>query len=353
MVTEEEMQQREEYFKEEIRRLRAHNEALEARIDANLVPEAAVPEDEEIDATILAPTPVSCEELKLIKQEVLKARQGIETLEGVVGGWFEVMKEELKDVNGKLKELNEKIENDRQYSRFNSAIIQGVKNLRLDLNDIDFIFYTAELLNSLFPPLGGKILPIHIDEAHPLKKRKGGTMLLIKFTNRWVKRGILNCQSDLEGSHIFISEHLSQYTQDLQSAAKELAGKQHVQVIKNVVHARYGGKELKIRCSKDIEVLKRSVESAPSQFVDLTNNANFVNASAPSSSAATFPNNLALGSGNSRNQQSGQSGPPASARGFAPRGRPSRIGRGGSRGRPYINFQNRQRSNNYNPNWRR
>ena len=87
-------------------------------------------------------------------------------------------------------------------------------------------FFIVKLINDLFPSLGGTVRPCHIDAAHPLKTVKNRTtkVVVVKFVNRWIKDSIINCQYDLQGTGLTVTEHLTQNTFDLISASKAVVG---------------------------------------------------------------------------------------------------------------------------------
>ena len=348
MVTVEELLEKEKEYKEEIALLKAQYKKINDRVDTKLktpvLPQVvdALPDDE----------------LREIKEDIADGKKRVAALENNVTGW-------VRDMSKTILTLSEMVEQGRQYSRFNGLLIHGFKNCPLNLNDIDFIFYIAQELNCMFPSLKGKILPIHIDEAHPLSKKKGGTKLvLIKFVNRWVKRSILSCEADLRGTGISLSEHLTDFTLKLISSAKALVGDENVWVFKNTVFAQSGGKELKIRNSDDLKKLRTESTNLTSQnnttisnttempqppptivsTIDLTNN----ETTAPA--ASTFPNNLPLGRAHGSQVCTLPHQTHAPSRGtYRARGRPSHNGRGGSRN---YNFYYPHHRNTYNPHWK-
>ena len=125
-----------------------------------------------------------------------------------------------------------------QYSRRNNAILRGLYNLP-NLTGHQFIRFIADYLNFLFPSLNGeKILPIHIDDAHPLK---GKGMVIIKFTNRWIKDRLFELQGDLQNTGISMEEQLTDFTKDILSSAQTEFGADNVSVHKTLVRAKVNG----------------------------------------------------------------------------------------------------------------
>ena len=155
MASVEELVEKEKLYKEEIALLKAQYKEMGERVDAKLNSSTTSPQAQ----VAILPD----EDLVKMKKDIAETEKRIDVLENNVTEWVE-------DIRKEVQTLSEKVEEDRQYSRFNSAILHGFKNCNLHLNDIDFIFYIANELNRMFPSLNGKILPAHIDEAHVVQR---------------------------------------------------------------------------------------------------------------------------------------------------------------------------------------
>ena len=179
----------------------------------------------------------------------------------------------LKDMDVKwstcLDYLSERILASDQYSRLNSALLHGYKNLP-NLTGLDFIIFIANEINCLFPSLRGRVLPIHIDDAHSLRTKQdrvGNKVVIIKFANRWVKYDIMRCASDLAFSPFSVTEHLTPYTLKLLSLAGELVGRQNVWTFKTIVYATYKNMKYAIKNFRDLKSLECIINSNNSRNI--------------------------------------------------------------------------------------
>ena len=161
-------------------------------------------------------------------------------------------------------ELRQNYEDILQYSMLNDALIHGFMRLP-NLQGPAFIFSITEKLNELFPSLPAPILPCHIDDAHPLPTRNKNSnsrkVVIIRFSNRWVKDVLMGCRWDLKGTGLRLTEHLTDYTRELQSKAAEIVGYYNATVIKTKVYAKHNGMNFKIKCQKDIDDLRTRVNT--------------------------------------------------------------------------------------------
>ena len=170
----------------------------------------------------------------------------------------------LKTMNDKwsscLEDLAERVMNIEQYSRKGNLILKGLLNMP-ELYGLDFIIYICDVINNLFPSLRGFVQPIHIDDAHPLSTKKGGSVVIVKFANRWIKHDILRCKYDLEGTHVNVTEHLTDHTLKLLTLTKELVGPDNAWTYKANIYAKYNGLKYKIKNYHDLESLNTIVHS--------------------------------------------------------------------------------------------
>lgn len=232
-----------------------------------------------------------------------------------------------------------------QYSRLNSLLLHGYKNLP-PYHGAQFIHFICHELNFLFPSLNGRILPMHIDDAHPLKTKRNGKsqVVIVKFVNRWIKDEIMKCKDDLFNTGLTLTEHLTANTLSLLSAAGKVVGPNNVWVFKTIVYAQSSGHISPIKCLADINKLNESViaNTPPVQEAtrdnEINSNDSFLtpitpnehryppNVNRPPQLVGVQPiTTLLRGASSSNNSYS-------SSRGYrqfnAPRGFPSRNGRG-------------------------
>ena len=183
--------------------------------------------------------------------------------------------------NSRLEKVIEDNEVEGQYDRLNNFLWGGWNHLP-PISGFPFICFIVSELNRRFPSLRGGITPRHIDDAHPLPKRRGSntTTVILKLANRGLKYEILECQDDLRGAGLYVTEHLTPFTLKLKSAACELVGADSVEVVKTIVQAEVNGRTFRIKRQGDIGKLRAYVESHPTYssepddaaFVDSTEN---------------------------------------------------------------------------------
>ena len=149
---------------------------------------------------LASPSP---DNLQLLNNESKVIRQGLADMEKRVCRW--------------VQDLSEQHQISEQYQKKNNIIIRGYRYNLPNMNNLDFIQATANELNNLFPSLNGQVLPIHIDDAHPLANKK---TVIVKFSNRWVKNEIMRCKGDLQNSCLYVTEHLTPHTLKLIDSAK-------------------------------------------------------------------------------------------------------------------------------------
>ena len=291
------------------------------------------------------------------------------------------VKKELKEVNNafskldkkwsaRYQKLSEEIQKDRQYSRLNNILIHGYKSLPF-LSDIDFIKATVLELNKLFPSFKGFINASHIDDAHPYATVKSSPkkVVIIKFANRWLKKEIIKRQNELLGTGLYVTEHLTPYTQELLASAKNLVGPTNAWVSNTIVTANYYGSQFHIRCAENLDELSSMINNNSNS----TSNHQSTNGNCPAPIAQHCPtpsvqpiqpvqtlpltesNAIPLGTNESQSSNNCEQNHPALFntllfqnknlvnKSSALRGRPSRNGRG----RGGYNYYYRGRTGNF------
>lgn len=205
--------------------------------------------DEEIairqsQSTNNVPT-LSIDPILLLKKELNAVTQGLTAVEQLCHSHF--------------LSLSEDKEIDRQYSRKNSILLHGYKDLP-KVNKHQFVLQTVDELNFLFPGFG--IHPFHIDDAHPLpsKRNHSNKLVVVKFKNRWLKRLIVERFEGrrLRRPGISVSQHLTDYTRQLEKLAVQVVGPQNVSVEDTIIHAHCSGRSFTIKYGSDISTLKQA-----------------------------------------------------------------------------------------------
>ena len=225
-----------------------------------------------------------------------------------------------------LDNLTDRVLQGEQYSRENNGLLNGYKSLP-NIHGFDFILFIVNELNCLFPSKRGRILPIHIDDAHPLKTTSKGKTVIIKFANRWVLHDILRCQNDLKGTPFTISEHLTSHTRKVMSLAGDLVGKDNVYNFKTKVYAIHASKHYMLRNFNDIKKFENLIYPAPPlppQTDDAEFNAHVAEVDVTNTQAPIFDYQGLYDSIQTDNMRTAT---PLRGRSLM-RGRPSRNGRG-------------------------
>ena len=303
MATAEELRVKEHMWQQQILLLQNKCKQLEDRVDKKLDAEENI-----------ADIPVTVEEsndLSDIKKEISATLKQVSDLNNNLSEWFQ--------------NANQEIEDGKQHSRKNNVIIKGLKNVP-NIYGFDFISYIAEEMNYMFPSLNGTILPCHIDDAHPMKTKRGGSVIIVRFVNRWMKDLIIKYKYDLP-HYLNVTEHLTDYTRNLLTSVQTIVGHENAWTYKTAVFARVKGRKRRIRNCKDIDSLSNYIKETSTPM--LHDNSEDVH---PDSA-----NNIVHTQEGHRHHTPtlpSHSTPPNRGR---PRGQPSRNGRGGlGRGRGII-----------------
>ena len=196
--------------------------------------------------------------ITLLHQDIQSVNDGFTKLGDKTTNLFNTLKNDIAD-------LKRVVEDNKQYSMLNNVLVHGFSSVP-NLYGIDFIYSIVEKLNELFPSLPGPILPCQIDDAHPLRTRNKNSkkVVIIRFSNRWMKDILMNCRRDLEGTGLMLTEHLTDFTQKLRSDTAEIIGAVNTSVYKTRVYARCNGSYTPIKCQKDLDKLQDFCTRFPS-----------------------------------------------------------------------------------------
>ena len=227
------------------------NKKLDAEIALRVEKEAPPCENEEV-----AKQPVEANEIQKLKQEneemrnlVNQALQGLKSI-------TEVVHSSSQFVN------NERVESIDQYLRRNSLLWRG---LEIPAKyGIDFIKHMVELINKLFPNLPEAVQLHHIDDAHPLKTSNEGTLVITKFSCRWIKNEIYKARATLKQTNISVFEQLTKNTQSLLQNVRSMVGKDTKVYTNNcVINFKYNQRKYYVKTFKDIEYVSRKIGRKP------------------------------------------------------------------------------------------
>ena len=214
MATAEELRIKEQLWQQEILFLQSKCKSLEDRVDQRIAHESQ--------------GGLESSDLREIKKDISDTTKNVGDLKLDLTKWFQT--------------INDEIEVAKQYSCQNNGILEGMENVP-NINGYAFICYIAQALTNLFPSLCtnyGPVLPIHIDAAHPLPSKRGRSVIIVKFVNRWMKELLVEHQDDLP-HHVRFSEHITHHTRELLSSAQDIVGKENAVIYKTAVFAKLKG----------------------------------------------------------------------------------------------------------------
>ena len=181
-------------------------------------------------------------EIQVMKAQIAEALQGLKSLT-----------EEVRS-SSELKN-KERVDELEQYLKRNSLLVKGL-NIPPNTYGIDFIKFIVTTLNTLFPDLEEAVKLHHIDDAHPLKTKNGGKVIIVKFSCRWLKNDIYKCRSKLRGTDVSITEHLTSNSVKLLESVKAVVGKDTKVYTNNcVINLKFNNKKYFIRTFNDVQFL--------------------------------------------------------------------------------------------------
>ena len=132
--------------------------------------------------------------------------------------------------NSSSGENAQKILSLAQYLRINSLLLHGLTNIPTNAYGLAFIKYVVATLNELFPDLEEKVTVRDIDAAHlyyRTKKQGPVKVIIVKFTNRWLKNEIYDSRASLKNTdfdYVSVTEQLTEETKFLKDTVKEIVG---------------------------------------------------------------------------------------------------------------------------------
>lgn len=260
-LREEKMKQKEDELNKEL--LHWKNRCLSVEEKVKEVTEKVEKMDE---VSSQAPVPnANTEDIKsiinLLHTDIQHVNEGFTGLQNKTSNLFTALKNDFSE----LKQL---VEEGKQYSQLNNILIHGFPSVP-NFYGIDFIYSIVDKMNELFPSLPGPILPCQIDDAHPLRTRNRSSkkVVIVRFSNRWMKDILMKCRHDLEGTGLMLTEHLTDFTQKLRSDTAKIVGAVNTSVHKTRVYAKCNGKFTPIKSQKDLDKLKEFCVKYPSLTV--------------------------------------------------------------------------------------
>lgn len=172
----------------------------------------------------------------------------------------EKLDKKVCEINADLFEVEDRMDGHDQYTRRNSLLIHGLKDVPRKCSEKKFVEYAARKVNELVPT-EFELSPFLIDTAHVLatkKRNNHSKVIIIKFKLRWMRNRIIE---DFENYFyqfnrgILISEHLCDQKKFLLKKCREVLGKNNVWTEQGVVYGLFNRKKHSIRSVKHLETL--------------------------------------------------------------------------------------------------
>lgn len=165
----------------------------------------------------------------------------------------------VEQLNIKLQEANEKIDNLEQYSRINNLRVFGCKEVPNEAPVDVFVDFCRTKLNLI-------IQPSDIDVAHRLRGKENGIRpMIVRFVTRTLKKKVFACKSKLKGSKIVLKEDLTPYSQSLLKKVSKVVPSNSAWTNDGKIFARTGNVIRHIRCDEDIIDLRSKSEMKSSE----------------------------------------------------------------------------------------
>ena len=158
-----------------------------------------------------------------------------------------------------VKSIREEIAGLRQYSRINSLLFHGVKDVPKNLHGYDFAYWVVDTINYLLGNhLTHKLNIWHLEYAHILPTRSKGpkSVFIVKFKSRFMKHDIYDNRAKLKGSGVSITEHLTPEKLNLLSQVRNAVGFTNVWTSQTKILANFEGEVMHINGEADLEKLK-------------------------------------------------------------------------------------------------
>lgn len=169
------------------------------------------------------------------------------------------MKNDWSNLDTSVKSMKRDISGLLQYSRINSLLIHGLKNIPPNLHGYNFAIYIVNAINQLL----GKHLayPVniwHLEYSHILPTFSGKkTVVLVKFKSRFMKHDIYDNRTKLKGTGISITEQLTPENRKLLNSTRDTVGFVNVWTSQTKILANLEGTIYHIKNQSDVDKLKQ------------------------------------------------------------------------------------------------
>ena len=159
--------------------------------------------------------------------------------------------EKAHDNEQRMKRWNLLIHSEDGFDDYPTKQVRG-KNVVV--KGTEFSSYVVEKLNTLFP---NRKTPLTIDQiccSHPLRlrdKKSTKKIVVVRFTRRDIKDELFYSKSSLKGTKYSISEHLTQYNQELLKLAKNVVGKGNAWSDQGMFFIKEGNRRVRVKSKSD------------------------------------------------------------------------------------------------------
>ena len=168
-------------------------------------------------------------------------------------------KNSFADVKSSVQMLKTRMGEFAQYSRINSLLFHGLKNVPSNVHGYDFAHYIVDAVNRLLGRfLYYQVEVADLEYAHILPTRSGKatkSVVLVKFRNRFAKYDIYNNRKNLKGSGVSVTEHLTAANLQLLSDTRAAVGFVNVWTSQTKILANFDGDIMHIKDANDLKNL--------------------------------------------------------------------------------------------------
>ena len=157
-----------------------------------------------------------------------------------------------------LQAQTERLNEQDQYSRINTLLGHGFKDIPKHANGYEFAIYICNKLNELLMPhLDFPINLYHLEYAHCLPTKSGKKdVVIIKFSSRFARNDVFSKRKFLKGTGITLTEHLTKTNLKLLDDTKAVIGYANVWTQQTKIYANLEGNVMRIKNTLDIEKLE-------------------------------------------------------------------------------------------------
>ena len=245
---------------EETEELKKSVERIEQRKYTNESYEEALERLESLQLALEKANQAMIEQSQLIQKLEFSTDNVQETLSSVLGR-HEKLDGKVCAIDRDLYKVEGRMDDHDQYTRRNSLLVHGCKDVPKKCSEEKFIQYAVKKLKQLVPT-EFEISPFVIDTAHVLATRRKShnhtKVIIIKFKLRWMRNRIVDDYNNYyhqfsRGMHI--SEHLCNQRMSLLKSCEAKLGKKNSWTEQGVVYGIFYGKSHPIKSKQHLDTL--------------------------------------------------------------------------------------------------